>query len=218
MIILYYFIYTSSTNKSSHSVGWLRSDSMKKQPEVTEATRKAFIDAFSKFYREKPIEKITIQEITREAGYNRSTFYQYFKDVYDLLEYVEGIVIKGVSENIVSKVVYGDIGNTIIESFTQVEKDKKVYLEMLLGNTNSSRFIENLKNEIIPVFINHFKISPGDIKSRYVLEFYLSGIIAMSRYWLKSGQDIPIEDFHELLHGLFVEGVQKTLEKNIEAN
>lgn len=189
---------------------------MKKQPEITEATRKAFIDAFCTFYKDKPVEKITIQEITNEAGYNRSTFYQYFKDTYDLLNYLEDMVISRVLENIVAKVVYGDIGNTLIASFTKVQKEMNIYVEVLLSNINSTKFMERLKTAMLPVFMEQFHISETDTKSVYVLEFYLSGIISMSRRWLQSGQDVPIGEIGRLLHTLFVDGVRTTLEKNIQ--
>ena len=45
-------------------------------------------------YSQKPLEKITVQEIARKAGFNRSTFYQYFLDVNDLLCDVENEFLK----------------------------------------------------------------------------------------------------------------------------
>lgn len=62
---------------------------MKKKPEITKKTKRNIVDNFCELYMEKPIEKISIQEITNRAGYNRSTFYQYFSDIYELLTYVE---------------------------------------------------------------------------------------------------------------------------------
>lgn len=76
---------------------------MKKQVEITAATRNAFLDAFCTLYKRKPIEKITIQELTDKAGYNRSTFYQYFKDIYGLLTYIEDNVIMLIKEKHFSK-------------------------------------------------------------------------------------------------------------------
>lgn len=62
---------------------------MNKQPEITDATRNAFIQVFCKYYAIRPIEKITVKEITQDAGYSRTTFYNYFNDPYDLLNYIE---------------------------------------------------------------------------------------------------------------------------------
>lgn len=66
---------------------------MKKQPEITECTRQNLVNAFCDLYKQKPIEKISISEITSSAGYHRSTFYQYFIDIYDVLEYIENNVL-----------------------------------------------------------------------------------------------------------------------------
>lgn len=57
---------------------------MHKQPDVTAATRKKIMDSFWDIYITTPIDKITISAITKSAGVHRSTFYEYFKDIYDL--------------------------------------------------------------------------------------------------------------------------------------
>ncbi|MCD7750028.1 MAG: TetR/AcrR family transcriptional regulator [Oscillospiraceae bacterium] len=57
---------------------------MKKQPEVTERTRQRFLEAFWSLVREKPVAKISVSELTKRAGYNRSTFYEYFLDTDEL--------------------------------------------------------------------------------------------------------------------------------------
>lgn len=49
-------------------------------------TKENIIIAFWEIYREKSINKITIKELMDKAGYHRSVFYTYFKNIYDLLE------------------------------------------------------------------------------------------------------------------------------------
>ncbi len=49
----------------------------------------------------KPIEKISIRELTDTAGYNRTTFYNYFSDIYDVLDYIENSSIRYVKKNII---------------------------------------------------------------------------------------------------------------------
>lgn len=49
-------------------------------------TKENIIIAFWEKYREKSINKIIIKELMDKAGYHRSVFYTYFKDIYDLLE------------------------------------------------------------------------------------------------------------------------------------
>ena len=62
---------------------------MKKQPQITEQTKDKLRSAFWTLYSSKPIDKITIKEITDLAGYNRGTFYLYYKDVYDIFASIE---------------------------------------------------------------------------------------------------------------------------------
>ena len=71
---------------------------MKKNPEVVTKTKQNLIDAFWTLYCEKRIEKITVKEITQKAGYNRGTFYEYFIDVYDVLEQIETSIIPNINE------------------------------------------------------------------------------------------------------------------------
>lgn len=37
---------------------------------------------------EKPLNKITINDITEDCGVNRMTFYYHFKDIYDLVDWI----------------------------------------------------------------------------------------------------------------------------------
>ena len=60
-----------------------------KHREMREFTRQAIMDAFWALYRERPIEKISVKEVCDRAGYNRSTFYEYFTDTYSVLEAIE---------------------------------------------------------------------------------------------------------------------------------
>ena len=60
-----------------------------KHEQMREYTRQAIMEAFWTLYREKPIERISVKEITELAGYNRSTFYEYFTDTYSVLEAIE---------------------------------------------------------------------------------------------------------------------------------
>ena len=69
---------------------------MKKQPHITEQTKNNLRIAFWSLYAQKPIEKISIKEITELAGYNRGTFYLHYKDVFDLMDQIKNELIEEV--------------------------------------------------------------------------------------------------------------------------
>ena len=71
---------------------------MKKQPAVTAATRQKLTDAFWELLEKKELSRITVKEITDLADYNRGTFYQYFTDIYALVEDEEERILSAIRE------------------------------------------------------------------------------------------------------------------------
>ena len=47
-------------------------------------TKNSIIDAFIQLRAKKPLEKITIRELSQLAGINKATFYLHYQDIYDL--------------------------------------------------------------------------------------------------------------------------------------
>ena len=52
------------------------------------ATKHALEASLKKLLLHKPLDKITISDITTDCGISRMTFYYHFKDIYDLVEWV----------------------------------------------------------------------------------------------------------------------------------
>lgn len=50
-------------------------------------TKNAMKDSLKKLIEQKPLNKITIADITSDCGINRMTFYYHFKDIYALVEW-----------------------------------------------------------------------------------------------------------------------------------
>mgnify|MGYP000833501684 FL=1 len=54
---------------------------------MSQTTKRALEASLKKLLLEKPLNKITINDITEDCGVNRMTFYYHFKDIYDLVEW-----------------------------------------------------------------------------------------------------------------------------------
>jgi len=187
---------------------------MIKQPKITEATRQAFIDAFCELYKTTPIEKITIHELTQKAGYNRCTFYEYFTNVYDLLEHIENELLSRIKANFLETIKNIDDAEKFISLLVNLVKGQEKYFDVLLSNSHISNFAEHLKSAMFPAFMTQFNISKKDAKSRYVLEFHLSGLIGIMTRWIINKRDIPMRQLIDVVRGILSEGVLKMLRKN----
>lgn len=51
-------------------------------------TKQALATALKELMTQKPIDKITIHELTERCGIRRQNFYYHFEDVYDLLRWM----------------------------------------------------------------------------------------------------------------------------------
>ena len=180
---------------------------MKKQPEVTDKTRQTFIDTFCRLYAKMPIEKVTIQAITDKSGYNRATFYRYFRDIYDLLDYVEEDVLQFARDDYAC---HEGKGRSVVEAAVKLFDEKGDYLDALLGDYGSNRFTARLKNEIpwersawLPDEENKF--------TPYLLEFRFSAILPLIHLWQRRKRDLSSEELFDLMNKLFTGAMNAVL-------
>lgn len=51
-------------------------------------TKQALGESLKKLLLHKPVDKVTINDLTTDCGISRMAFYYHFKDIYDLVEWV----------------------------------------------------------------------------------------------------------------------------------
>ena len=120
-----------------------------RQVERVAKTKAALVDAFWKLYKTKPIDQISVREITDAAGVYRSTFYLYFKDAATVLALLEDELIERLSALLVrieTKSSLADIPSIMALFY----KKEGSYLYPLLGPQGDHRFSERVINLIRP--------------------------------------------------------------------
>lgn len=177
---------------------------MKKQPEITDKTRKKFIDVFCELYTENPIEKITVQKVAKIAGYNRSTFYHYFSDMYELLEYVENDLLSYFANS--SKEIEANTPQYIFQLF----ENKELYIKALLGKYGNMRFLERLKSAF-SIDKTYAEELNDETLAPYIIEFHVSTSLSLFHLWLNRGKDLPPEKLFSLIHELYNSGIKSYL-------
>ena len=170
---------------------------MKKQPQVTEQTRANLRQAFWELYAERPIEKISVREITDRAGYNRATFYLYYHDVYELLGEIEGQVLGNIERLVNERLLKADRldFSQHMSLILRLANRSRDYTRVLLGPHGDPAFTQRLKG-ILSTLVNRFFLPEeplGEQAENIVREFYLSGIVATIRTWTAEENPMPIE-------------------------
>ncbi|MFN8494844.1 MAG: TetR/AcrR family transcriptional regulator [Caldilineaceae bacterium] len=179
---------------------------MKKQPELTALTRENLIEAFWSLYRQKKIEQISIKEITDKAGYNRSTFYEYFVDIYDLLEQLEAALLTHMRETALKTMPLRQEAD-IIQRMAEVYEEKGYYLSVLLGENRDPEFANKIKAIMRPALKDLFGLVEDEIHTGYIFEFASSAMLATITHWYKSGKNLPSQELISLVRSMLTGGV-----------
>lgn len=185
---------------------------IRKQPQITAQTKENLVDAFWSLYCEQRIEKITVKDIANKAGYNRGTFYEYFTDVYDVLNYIENSLIPTLDELPPVSMPTGSLGMPL-DSFFELYKLNNKYYSVLLGDKGDPAFASKLKNSIKPTLVNVFADKPNVNKMEldYIIEYTLSAMIGLMSYWFKQSNPLSNSELFKLINRLMEQGVMKQL-------
>ena len=120
---------------------------MAKQIKRTTETKQALMDAFWELFCERKIEKITVKAITEKAGFNRSTFYEYFRDVYDVLEAIEDDILQKHKNAMVRNLLETDAETAKKNTILFLEKNI-TRIAILLGPNGDPKFHIIVKKHI----------------------------------------------------------------------
>ena len=185
---------------------------MKKQPELTAQTKENLTQAFWSLYRKQKIEHISIKDITNKAGYHRSTFYEYFVDIYDVLNQLEEALLNYLKEQVLSSLENG-LSDDIIQKLANVYETKGDYWGTLLGENGDPYFAQKMKAIMRPALINAFGLPEKDIHMAYIFEFGLSALIGTLTHWYNNQREISSKELVRLMNSMLATGILPEIQK-----
>lgn len=188
---------------------------MKKQPEITAFTKKNIIEAFWKLYCQKRIDKITIKELSNLAGYNRATFYEYFTDIYDVLEQIENELLPTLD-----RLPFNDIKQSHSSAFNALFKyyeENSKYLIVLLGEHGDPSFLPKMKKAIAPVIKSDLlqKGAKESFELDVLIEYNISAMLGIFNLWFTTENKPPLDEFIKYIYAVKSKGETKILSELI---
>ncbi|WP_195999760.1 TetR/AcrR family transcriptional regulator [Clostridium sp. 1001271B_151109_B4] len=183
---------------------------MNKQPEVCKQTKANLIEAFWHLYKDNKLYKIKIKDITDKAGYNRSTFYEYFFNIDDLLEYAEEQLINKMIQQLEEAVENFDSEELIVKA-AKVYEYYGYYLSILLGPTGDPAFAEKYKAAVKLLIIKKFNLKEDDFRIDILCEYSFGAILYSITYWYKNGKSFSAEELASLLYTIMKKGMFSVL-------
>ncbi|HBM75859.1 MAG TPA: TetR family transcriptional regulator [Clostridiaceae bacterium] len=124
----------------------MKYDITKKTTKGAERTLEAFSGTMFELLSMKSFEKITVNELCQRSNYPRATFYNYFDDKYDLLNYC-----------------WYSIGRHIhLEQYAELDPEESLYIFFDRAYDFASTYLLNIQrilkfNSMDSFLINHFR-------------------------------------------------------------
>ena len=140
-------------------------------------------EAMKTCMRTMPVEKITVKEIVQECGTTRQTFYRYFLDKYDLINwYFDKILLESFEH-------MGE-GTTVYEGLCkkfQYMEEEKLFFKAAFRNDQQNCLREHDFQLILAFYTRQIEEKtkePISENLRFLLEMYCQGSIYMTVQWV----------------------------------
>ena len=129
-------------------------------------------ESLKKLMLHKPLDKITIRDLTEDCGISRMAFYYHFKDIYDLVEWA---CLEDATRALAGKKTYDTWSEGLVQIFDAVYENKPFIL-------NAYRCISR---DQIESFLFHLT---SDLLMNVVeADFYKYSFVGIMLDWIKQG-------------------------------
>lgn len=164
-----------------------------KNSERTKQTKERIQNAYLNLRKHKNLNQIRITELCREAETNRTTFYHYYQDIYDLNNAVEDRILGELLEDFPYKgLIYEDSERYVVE-FSRCLEPRKKDLE-ILGHGREAEQSAKLEQWLITLG----KKEAENMEEEVLLSFVVGGCVyAISRN--RTSRKYPEEAFNSFL-------------------
>lgn len=171
-------------------------------------TKLAIAFAFKELLMEKPLNKITINDIAEKCEMNRQTFYYHFHDILELTEWIcESDAERALSENR----TYAIWQEGFLSIFNMIKKDKNFIIN-IYRNVPSDYLHRYLYKATYQLLYNVLEEKAKGMVIReedkaFIANFYKYGFVGLLLEWIDNGmKDEPaliVERLNSLIQGNF---------------
>ena len=180
-------------------------------------TKRAIHAAMSKLLEDKPIDEITVTELSEAAEINRKTFYNYYSSVYMVAEEMEDEIVARFDETL-RRIDFDTLlkdPQTTFNTLARLIASDLDFYGNILTNRNQviflQKIISSLKERVMTLYAS--QISADAELVEYVLEYIVAGMVSVYQRWFISGMKTDIEMLSRQISTLAVYGIAALLEE-----
>ena len=152
---------------------------------MSQTTKRALEASLKHLLLQKPLNKITINDIAEDCGISRMTFYYHFKDIYDLVEWV---CMEDAKQALAGKKSYDTWQEGFISIFQAVQENKPFVMNVYraVSRERIEQYLNPLiHNLILGVVEEKAKgMTVNEADRQFIAEFYEHAFLGVMLEWI----------------------------------
>lgn len=166
------------------------------------STKLALEASLKNLLLKKPVDKITITDLTNDCGITRMAFYYHFKDIYDLVEWS---CYEDASKALHGKKTYETWQEGLMQIFEAVMENKPFIMNVYhaLSREQIENYLFRLTRDLIMNVIKECSKGMNITVSEqsFIADFYKYSFVGVMLDWIKKGMK---ENYHEIVNDIFI--------------
>ena len=167
---------------------------------MSDITKKALEASLKKMLLQKPLDRITIRDITDDCGISRMAFYYHFRDIYDLVEWA---CIADASRALQGKKTYDTWQEGLSQIFEAVLENRPFVLNAFrcVSREQMERFLFEVTYGLIRGVVDEQSegASMTGEQRAFIADFYKYSFVGLMLDWIRRGMS---EDYAGLVRNI----------------
>ena len=150
-------------------------------------TKLALEASLKKLMLHKPLDKITINDLTTDCGISRMSFYYHFKDIYDLVEWS---CVEDAARALEGKKTYNTWQEGFLNIFYAVQENKPFIMNVYrsVSRERTEQYLNPLVRSLILGVVEEksAQIAVSEPDKQFIASFYEYAFIGVVLEWIDS--------------------------------
>ena len=182
---------------------------------MSQTTKRAMAASLKNLLLQKPLTKITINDIAEDCGISRMTFYYHFKDIYDLVEWV---CVEDAARALEGKKTYDTWQEGFLNIFHAVQANKPFIMNVYhcVSRERIERYLSPLIRSLILGVVEEKSadMTVSEHDKRFIASFYEYAFVGIMLEWIngnmKENPAVIVERVSRLIHGNVVRALNES--------
>ena len=180
---------------------------------MSNITKHALAESLKKLLLKKPLNKITINDLTTDCGISHMAFYYHFKDIYDLVEWA---CLEESRKALQGKKTYDTWQEGLLQIFEAVYENKPFIINAYnaISREQIENFLFQLTHDLIMGVVEEQARSTSLTQEQksFIADFYKYSFVGIMLDWIRQGMKSDYTDIWKnmciTIHGNITNSIQ----------